>query len=260
MLSTAQRLVEQYRQHLLVPIARRTASPAELTGYVSREACSGGDLAVGLEAHLHAVSSPPTGPATAAARTAMLYVGLHRQPRCCPALDHLDAGLRQSPKQRRADTMVTAGHMVRRWETSTPNGSERLPRRSGRRRPCRWRRPRPARELGLPVAGLKGGTARSTRSGLSTSEPSGSGARGKRFENARSTSTPTTTSSPRISGRSSGSLLEGPDRDRFDRRDRNRDLPSPDRADGLGLRLRLPGRVCSPRRVAPGPEHHRGSM
>ena len=40
---------------------------------------------------------------------------------------------------------------------------------------------------------------------------------------------------------------------------RKRGLPSPDRADGLGLRLRLPGRVCSPRRVAPGPEHHRGS-
>ena len=39
------------------------------------------------------------------------------------------------------------------------------------------------RELGLPVAGLKGGTAPIDKERSSTSEPSGSGARGKRFEN-----------------------------------------------------------------------------
>ena len=95
---------------------------------------------------------------------------------------------------------------------------------------------------------------------MSTSEPSGSGARGKRFENGEVDIDP---DDDVLAAQlwaikwklTSRGQIEIESMDEI----RKRGLPSPDRADGLGLRLRLPGRACSPRRVAPGPEHHRGS-
>lgn len=120
-----------------------------------------GDLAVGLEAApaRSFVSADRPGH-SGCSDGGVPYVGLHRQPRCCPALDHLDAGLRQSPKaaaSRHHGDGRPHGKALRdinaEWglndfpdavvgEDGVGGGVlDRL------------------RELGLPVAGLKGGTA-----------------------------------------------------------------------------------------------------
>ena len=146
---------------LLVPIARRTALACRVDWLCQWRSMLGRGTSRSVwRLHLHAVSSPPTGPATAAARTAVcLTSGYTGNLDVAQLSIILTLGCANHPKQRRADTMVTAGHMVRRCEHQRRVGSERLPRRSGRRRGVGGGVLDRLRELGLPVAGLKGGTA-----------------------------------------------------------------------------------------------------